>query len=71
SMEEQAAHLAEAVSLFRLDAHDAPTASAKVAPVVVASAAPAAPVANTPQPRPRAPARVAVAEAVDSDWQEF
>ncbi len=77
SMEEQAAHLAEAVALFRLDAQDAPAATARLAPAVVANPAPSAPApvpaaaANTPQPRPRTAARVAVAEAVDSDWQEF
>ena len=75
SMEEQASHLAEAVALFRLDEHDAPAVAVKVAPAVVAvaAAAPAspAPVAYTPEPRPRGQARAAVAEALDSDWQEF
>jgi methyl-accepting chemotaxis protein len=68
SMEEQAGHLTDAVSLFKLDAHAAPVTAA--APVAARSAAPS-------RARPAAPAptrRAAVREpalANESDWQEF
>ncbi|WP_256777581.1 MULTISPECIES: methyl-accepting chemotaxis protein [unclassified Stenotrophomonas] len=69
SMEEQAGHLTDAVSLFKLDGQSAPSASA----AVVAARAPAAAV-----PRPRQAAapvrRTAVREPVlanEGDWQEF
>ncbi|WP_303749785.1 methyl-accepting chemotaxis protein [Stenotrophomonas pigmentata] len=69
SMEEQAAHLANVVSVFQLEEGAAVTSSAASArepaprPAVQAAA---------PAPRRRAAAaRTAVAELADSDWQEF
>ncbi|HEY0334269.1 MAG TPA: methyl-accepting chemotaxis protein, partial [Stenotrophomonas sp.] len=66
SMEEQAGHLAEAVSIFRLDE----------APVVVETAASkrgtARPARAQPAVRPVRPARAASEPALaDGDWQEF
>ncbi len=71
SMEEQAAHLAEAVALFRLADQDA------APPPVFAAAAAAKAVGEAPRfdapadTRPRNRERVPVMETGDSDWQEF
>ncbi|KQQ75845.1 chemotaxis protein [Xanthomonas sp. Leaf131] len=72
SMEEQAGHLSEAVSVFKLDEPAAPVARAR--PVAVASR----PVAVKPAAKPAArataaPARSAKPQAAlaDGNWQEF
>ena len=71
SMEEQAGHLSEAVSIFKLDEHDV------VVPVQAAPSAPAPrmvrAVAATPVAAParRAAARPLATELADGDWQEF
>ncbi|WP_313171778.1 methyl-accepting chemotaxis protein [Stenotrophomonas sp.] len=69
SMEEQAAHLANVVSVFQLEEGAAVTD----APAYVREPAPRPAVqAAAPAPRRRAAAaRTAVAELADSDWQEF
>ena len=69
SMEEQAAHLANVVSVFQLEEGAAVTSS----PVSAREPAPRPAVqAAAPAPRRRAAAaRTAVAELADSDWQEF
>jgi len=68
SMEEQAGHLSDAVSIFKLDAHDV-----VLPPAAVASPAPRAarPVAAAPAPVRRAAARPVATELADGDWQEF
>jgi methyl-accepting chemotaxis protein len=68
SMEEQAGHLTDAVSLFKLDTHAAPVVA--VAAVATRTAAPPRARAVTPAPVRRAPAREP-ALANESDWQEF
>ncbi|MGE8213586.1 MAG: methyl-accepting chemotaxis protein, partial [Stenotrophomonas sp.] len=70
SMEEQAAHLANVVSVFQLEEGSADTSSAAAQREPAARPAPQAP-ATMPTPRRRAPARTAVAELAESDWQEF
>ncbi|WP_312369371.1 methyl-accepting chemotaxis protein [Stenotrophomonas sp.] len=70
SMEEQAAHLANVVSVFQLEEDSADTSSAAAQREPAARPAPQAP-ATMPTPRRRAPARTAVAELAESDWQEF
>jgi methyl-accepting chemotaxis protein/methyl-accepting chemotaxis protein-1 (serine sensor receptor) len=67
SMEEQAAHLSEAVALFHLDDAAATPASAQPAPRR-AAAAPKAPVPKL-APAPRAIDSTIIADA--GDWQEF
>ena len=71
AMEEQAGHLTDAVSLFKLDTHAAPAAvaPARAAAPPARSAAPAKPRTAAPAAR-RAPAREP-ALANDSEWQEF
>jgi hypothetical protein len=70
AMQEQAAKLAQAVAVFRLD-----TAAASSAAPVVARAAPAArpapakPTATAKGAAPRT--RIAAAPPVTSDWEEF
>ena len=68
SMEEQAGHLSDAVSIFKLDAHDV-----VLPPAAVATPAPRAarPVAAAPAPARRAAARPVATELADGDWQEF
>jgi methyl-accepting chemotaxis protein len=67
SMEEQAGHLSDAVSIFRVEEH-APVAAVTAAPVRAARA----PVAAAPAPVRKSAARaVAAAELADGDWQEF
>jgi methyl-accepting chemotaxis protein len=68
SMEEQAGHLSDAVSIFKLDAHDV-----VLPPAAVATPAPRAarPVAAAPAPVRRAAARPVATELADGDWQEF
>ncbi|MET4615363.1 methyl-accepting chemotaxis protein [Stenotrophomonas sp. 2619] len=68
SMEEQAGHLSDAVSIFKLDAHDV-----VLPPVAVAAPTPRAarPVAAAPAPVRRAAARPVATELADGDWQEF
>jgi len=75
SMEEQAAHLAEAVALFRLEEQEAPPAvptpaasAAKPAPVVAKAAASFNTSTGT---RPRSAEKIPVLEEAESDWQEF
>ena len=70
SMEEQAAHLANVVSVFQLEEGSAETSSAPV-PREAATRPAARATAAVPAPRRRAPARTAVAELAESDWQEF
>jgi len=70
SMEEQAAHLANVVSVFQLEEDSADTNSAAAQREPAARPVPQAP-ATMPTPRRRAPARTAVAELAESDWQEF
>ncbi len=70
SMEEQAAHLANVVSVFQLEEDSADTSSAAAQREPAARPVPQAP-ATMPTPRRRAPARTAVAELAESDWQEF
>jgi len=70
SMEEQAAHLANVVSVFQLEEGSADTSSAAAQREPAARPVPQAP-ATMPTPRRRAPARTAVAELAESDWQEF
>jgi methyl-accepting chemotaxis protein len=69
AMQEQAARLAQAVAVFRLDA----AAAAYAAPVVARAApvrpAPAKPTAPAKGAAPRR--RIAVAQPVTSDWEEF
>ena len=69
SMEEQAGHLSDAVSIFKLDEHDlvVPVAAAPRAPVPRAVRA----VAAAPAPARRAAARPLATELADGDWQEF
>ncbi|EGD21263.1 methyl-accepting chemotaxis protein [Xanthomonas hortorum] len=72
SMEEQAGHLAEAVSVFKLDEPAAPVARAR--PVAVASRPLAAKPAAKPAARATAaPSRQAKPQAAlaDGNWQEF
>jgi len=70
AMEEQAGHLSDAVSIFKLDEQDLVVASAPVAaaapraPRKAAAAAPAAPAR-------RQASRPVAAELADGDWQEF
>ncbi len=68
SMEEQAGHLSDAVSIFKLDAHDV-----VLPPAPVAAPAPRAAraVAAAPAPVRRAAARPVATELADGDWQEF
>ncbi|KRG87613.1 chemotaxis protein [Stenotrophomonas daejeonensis] len=73
SMEEQAAHLAEAVALFRLEEQEdapapAPAASAARPALAVAEAASFDIPAST---RPRSAEKIPVLEEAESDWQEF
>ncbi|MGH8044919.1 MAG: methyl-accepting chemotaxis protein, partial [Stenotrophomonas sp.] len=68
SMEEQAGHLTDAVSLFKLDTHAAPVVA--VAAIATRTTAPTRARAATPAPARRAPAREP-ALANESDWQEF
>ncbi|MCG8276846.1 methyl-accepting chemotaxis protein [Stenotrophomonas sp. NLF4-10] len=73
SMEEQAAHLAEAVALFRLEEQEdapapAPAASAARPAPAVAEAASFDIPAST---RPRSAEKIPVLEEAESDWQEF
>ncbi|RFP10885.1 MULTISPECIES: methyl-accepting chemotaxis protein [unclassified Duganella] len=75
SLQEQAAHLAQAVSVFKLDRRAAP--AEHVAPRALPPAAPArkAPPA-APAVRPPAPQRAAIAKPkpaskADSEWEEF
>ncbi|WP_293717295.1 methyl-accepting chemotaxis protein [Stenotrophomonas sp. UBA7606] len=70
SMEEQAAHLANVVSVFQLEEDSADTSSAAAQREPADRPVPQAP-ATMPTPRRRAPARTAVAELAESDWQEF
>jgi len=69
SMEEQAGHLSDAVSIFRLDEQDLVVAAPAVAPTPAprAAARPAAAAAPARRPANRAVA----AELAESDWQEF
>ncbi len=70
AMEEQAAHLTDAVALFKLDGQAQPS-PVIAAPVSVPAPRPAvAPRGRAPAPVRRAPAREAVV-ASESDWQEF
>jgi methyl-accepting chemotaxis protein len=69
AMEEQAAHLTDAVALFKLDNAAAP-APAVVAPAAVVALRPAPARGRAPAPVRRAPARES-ALASESDWQEF
>jgi methyl-accepting chemotaxis protein len=70
AMEEQAGHLSDAVSIFKLDEHDLAPAPAPVAAPVAAAARPARP-APAPAPVRRAPNRPVATELADGDWQEF
>jgi methyl-accepting chemotaxis protein len=66
AMEEQAGHLTDAVSIFKLDEQAAAPAPARAARAPVVTAAPAvAPAARRPAARPVA------TELADGDWQEF
>jgi methyl-accepting chemotaxis protein len=71
SMEEQAGHLADVVSVFQLEESQLETR----APSTIAAAQPVPrKPAPAPEPTPRrrsASPRTAVAELADSDWQEF
>ncbi len=71
AMEEQAGHLTDAVSLFKLDTHAAPVpvAPVRAAAPAARSAAPLKPRTAAPAAR-RAPSREP-ALANDSEWQEF
>ncbi|MGH8052396.1 MAG: methyl-accepting chemotaxis protein [Stenotrophomonas sp.] len=72
AMEEQAGHLAQAVSVFLLDDAAPEIAPSRApAPVMRAPAPRTAAEPPAPAPRRRNPGRVAVAEIADSDWQEF
>jgi len=66
AMEEQAGHLTDAVSIFKLDEHAQVSAPARAVRAPVVAAAPAAaPAARRPAARPVA------TELADGDWQEF
>ena len=78
AMEEQAGHLASVVAVFQLDddlAQDTavPAAAAVVRPMrrTTRTQAPAAPAAEPAARRRTPPAKSAVAELADADWQEF
>jgi methyl-accepting chemotaxis protein len=75
SMQDQAAKLAEVVSVFKLDrAHDFGAVKAPSAPAVSAPARPALPRASAPAPAAKHAARPAAKPAkqtVEADWEEF
>ncbi|WP_332851388.1 methyl-accepting chemotaxis protein [Duganella sp. S19_KUP01_CR8] len=77
SLQEQAAHLAQAVSVFKLDRRAAPAAhAAPRTPAPVAALAPARKSVAAPAVRPPAPQRAAIAKSkpaskADSEWEEF
>ncbi len=69
SMEEQAVHLAGVVSVFQLQ-DDEPAAVTPAPPTLVKPIRKARP-AEPPVRRRAAPAKLAVAEMADANWQEF
>ncbi|MGB3392249.1 MAG: methyl-accepting chemotaxis protein [Stenotrophomonas sp.] len=79
SMEEQAAHLAEAVALFRLDEQEtsAPTPAPAFAASATKASRPAPAIAEaasfdtSASTRSRSPEKIPVLEETESDWQEF
>jgi methyl-accepting chemotaxis protein len=69
SMQDQAAKLAEVVSVFKLDrSHDF---GAVAAPVKAAPARPALPRASAPVVKAAARPARAAKQAVEADWEEF
>ena len=74
SMEQQAAHLAHTVAVFRVqeEAAQRPVASVPAAPAAQRPARPAAAPAPRPRPAARAAATAAIAAAdASGEWQEF
>jgi len=67
SMEEQAGHLSDAVSIFRLDEQDVAPAAPVFAPAPRAVSRPAA----APAPARKPASRAVAAELAEGDWQEF
>ncbi|MBT2768389.1 MCP four helix bundle domain-containing protein [Stenotrophomonas sp. ISL-67] len=67
SMEEQAGHLSDAVSIFRLDEQEMIPAAPVIAPAPRAVTRPVA----APAPARKPASRAVAAELADGDWQEF